>query len=92
MPHRARVGGGRRAEARRDAGGRAGRLGRAPLRLRSGLEKQPDVQLRRRRRRRQARKDSQGICFLGKLKFDDFIRHHLGRSEGPVVDSLAGLQ
>ena len=30
------------------------------------------------------RKDSQGICFLGKLKFDDFIGHYLGESPGPI--------
>jgi tRNA-5-taurinomethyluridine 2-sulfurtransferase len=28
------------------------------------------------------RPDSQGICFLGKLKFDDFLRAHLGESIG----------
>ncbi len=32
------------------------------------------------------RKDSQGICFLGKIKFSDFIKHHLGESEGDIVD------
>eukprot|EP01035_Chromulina_nebulosa_P019269 gene19269-25126_t len=32
----------------------------------------------------QSRKDSQGICFLGKLKFDDFIRHYLGDSPGVI--------
>jgi tRNA U34 2-thiouridine synthase MnmA/TrmU len=31
-----------------------------------------------------ARKDSQGICFLGKLKFDEFIEHYLGENEGPI--------
>lgn len=30
------------------------------------------------------RKDSQGICFLGKLKFDDFIAHYLGESPGEI--------
>jgi tRNA-specific 2-thiouridylase len=32
------------------------------------------------------RKDSQGICFLGKIKFSDFIKHHLGEIEGDIVD------
>lgn len=28
------------------------------------------------------RKDSQGICFLGKIPFDDFVRSHLGERPG----------
>ena len=32
------------------------------------------------------RKDSQGICFLGKIKFNDFIKHHLGEVEGDIID------
>lgn len=31
------------------------------------------------------RKDSQGICFLGKLKFDYFLHHYLGENAGDVV-------
>ena len=31
------------------------------------------------------RKDSQGICFLGKLKFDDFLHHYLGEDPGEVI-------
>lgn len=30
------------------------------------------------------RRDSQGICFLGKLKFDDFIEHYLGQHPGVI--------
>jgi len=30
------------------------------------------------------RKDSQGICFLGKLKFEEFIGHYLGEQPGEV--------
>ena len=37
-----------------------------------------------------ARKDSQGICFLGQLNYDDFIRDHLGESHGPVVEFETG--
>lgn len=32
------------------------------------------------------RKDSQGICFLGKLKFSEFIHHYLGVQEGDLVE------
>eukprot|EP01032_Pedospumella_encystans_P017917 gene17917-20406_t len=32
------------------------------------------------------RKDSQGICFLGKLKFGDFLEHYLSVNPGPIVD------
>jgi len=37
-----------------------------------------------------ARKDSQGICFLGKLKFNDFIKHHLGEVSGHIVEYETG--
>ncbi len=33
-----------------------------------------------------ARRDSQGICFLGQIKFTEFIKHHLGEIEGDIVD------
>lgn len=36
------------------------------------------------------RKDSQGICFLGKLKFRDFISHHLGEQEGDILEFETG--
>ncbi len=32
------------------------------------------------------RKDSQGICFLGKVKFTDFIKHYLGVKEGDLIE------
>jgi tRNA-specific 2-thiouridylase len=32
------------------------------------------------------RKDSQGICFLGKLKFSDFVRHYCGTQKGNLVE------
>ncbi|MGB8468388.1 MAG: tRNA 2-thiouridine(34) synthase MnmA [Candidatus Babeliales bacterium] len=32
------------------------------------------------------RKDSQGICFLGKLPFDEFVRAHLGTREGKLIE------
>lgn len=37
------------------------------------------------------RKDSQGICFLGKIKFSDFIRYHLGDRSGELVEFETGL-
>ena len=33
------------------------------------------------------RKDSQGICFLGKINYNDFIRRHLGERPGPIVQA-----
>ena len=36
------------------------------------------------------RKDSQGICFLGKFKFSDFIKHHLGTRVGTMIESETG--
>lgn len=36
------------------------------------------------------RKDSQGICFLGKINYNDFIRRHLGEMPGPIVDIATG--
>jgi tRNA-specific 2-thiouridylase len=37
-----------------------------------------------------ARRDSQGICFLGQIKFKEFIKHHLGEFEGDIVDIDSG--
>lgn len=36
------------------------------------------------------RKDSQGICFLGQIKFKEFIKHHLGETKGDIVDNKTG--
>ncbi len=36
------------------------------------------------------RKDSQGICFLGQIDYNDFIRRHLGERPGPIVDIATG--
>lgn len=38
------------------------------------------------------RKDSQGICFLGKINYNDFIRRYLGEKEGPIVELETGRQ
>ena len=36
------------------------------------------------------RKDSQGICFLGKINYNDFIRRYLGEKEGLIVQLETG--
>jgi len=36
------------------------------------------------------RKDSQGICFLGKIQYRDFIDFHLGRRPGDIVEADSG--
>lgn len=36
------------------------------------------------------RKDSQGICFLGKINYNDFIRRYLGEKKGKIVDFGTG--
>ncbi len=36
------------------------------------------------------RKDSQGICFLGKIEFSEFIKHHLGERAGDLVEYETG--
>ena len=36
------------------------------------------------------RPDSQGICFLGKIRYRDFVRAHLGERPGPVVLEESG--
>ena len=38
------------------------------------------------------RKDSQGICFLGKLKFSDFAKHYLSEKLGPMIEVESGKQ
>ncbi|MBQ1409172.1 MAG: tRNA 2-thiouridine(34) synthase MnmA [Bacteroidales bacterium] len=37
-----------------------------------------------------ARKDSQGICFLGKINYNDFLRRYLGEREGKIVELETG--
>ena len=36
------------------------------------------------------RKDSQGICFLGKINYNDFIRSHIGEKNGPIIELETG--
>ncbi|MCL5436347.1 MAG: tRNA 2-thiouridine(34) synthase MnmA [Candidatus Dependentiae bacterium] len=37
-----------------------------------------------------ARKDSQGICFLGKIPFNEFVRFHVGERPGNLVEYETG--
>ncbi|NTW46117.1 MAG: tRNA 2-thiouridine(34) synthase MnmA [Candidatus Moranbacteria bacterium] len=37
-----------------------------------------------------ARKDSQGICFLGKVPFDKFLEEKIGTREGDIIDAKTG--
>ncbi|MDQ5940749.1 MAG: tRNA-5-taurinomethyluridine 2-sulfurtransferase [Candidatus Dependentiae bacterium] len=36
------------------------------------------------------RKDSQGICFLGKISFTEFIEHYLGTQAGDIIEEETG--
>ncbi len=36
------------------------------------------------------RRDSQGICFLGQIRFNDFIKHHLGELIGDIIELETG--
>lgn len=36
------------------------------------------------------RKDSQGICFLGKINYNDFIKKYLGIKEGNIIEYESG--
>lgn len=36
------------------------------------------------------RPDSQGICFLGKINYNDFIRQHTGEREGEIIELETG--
>ncbi len=36
------------------------------------------------------RRDSQGICFLGKINYNDYLRQLLGEKEGPIVERETG--
>ncbi len=36
------------------------------------------------------RKDSQGICFLGKIKYNDFVKYYLGERPGLILERETG--
>jgi len=37
-----------------------------------------------------SRPDSQGICFLGKINYSDFLKRYLGEKEGLIVEAESG--
>lgn len=57
-----------------------GELPKAEVRSRAAEAKLPNA----------SRKDSQGICFLGKIDYSDFIERHLGTKEGSVIEIETG--
>jgi tRNA-specific 2-thiouridylase len=36
------------------------------------------------------RKDSQGICFLGQIRYPEFVKFHLGEKKGDIIESGTG--
>ncbi|GAB6088986.1 hypothetical protein JCM12856_05790 [Spirochaeta dissipatitropha] len=38
------------------------------------------------------RKDSQGICFLGKIRYPEFVGHYLGEQDGPIIERESGKE
>ncbi|MFP4471842.1 MAG: tRNA methyl transferase PRC-barrel domain-containing protein, partial [Bacteroidales bacterium] len=38
------------------------------------------------------RKDSQGICFLGKINYNDFIRRYVGEQPGKIIEKETGKE
>ena len=38
------------------------------------------------------RPDSQGMCFLGKINYRDFVRFHLGEARGDIVEQASGAK
>lgn len=38
------------------------------------------------------RRDSQGICFLGKIKYPEFVRFHLGEKGGDIINLDTGAK
>ncbi len=38
------------------------------------------------------RKDSQGICFLGNIRYPEFVRHYLGERDGAIIERESGRE
>ncbi|MDR1879720.1 MAG: tRNA 2-thiouridine(34) synthase MnmA [Tannerellaceae bacterium] len=57
-----------------------GHLMKSEVRTIAAREKLPSAQ----------RKDSQGICFLGKINYNDFIERYLGKRPGKIIELETG--
>lgn len=57
-----------------------GRLPKSEVRRIAGENRLPSAR----------RRDSQGICFLGRINYNDFIRRFLGERQGDVIDTGSG--
>ncbi len=57
-----------------------------------GGSTKPEVRAEARRRglANASRPDSQGICFLGRVPYDEFVRFHLGERPGEIRESGSG--
>ncbi len=57
----------------------------------AGLEKKKVRELAAKLKLPSARRpDSQGICFLGKINYNDFIRKYVGEKEGDIIELETG--
>jgi tRNA (5-methylaminomethyl-2-thiouridylate)-methyltransferase len=61
-------------------------LARACFPLGSYTKKEVRQLARRFKLPNQLRKDSQGICFLGQIRYSDFVEFHLGEKKGDFID------
>jgi tRNA-specific 2-thiouridylase len=57
-----------------------GRLQKSEVRLIAAREGLPSAD----------RKDSHGICFLGKINYNDFLNHYLGTRRGEIIEHETG--
>jgi tRNA-specific 2-thiouridylase len=65
-------------------------LGRAIFPLGSYTKKEVRAMAKKWNLPTQDRPDSQGLCFLGKINYRDFVKHHLGEREGDIVNTDTG--
>jgi tRNA (5-methylaminomethyl-2-thiouridylate)-methyltransferase len=65
-------------------------LARAVFPIGQLTKREVRAEARRYRLPNQNRPDSQGICFLGRVPYDEFIAFHLGRREGEILERSTG--